>query len=150
LEKIIDNLSVVEILRERIEIRDFPGYENVNIKFLELKKIIEKEEKSWKSALSNIKGVYLISDKNSGKLYVGAAYGEKAFWNRWTDYVRTMTGGNKELEKILHDNSIEYVKNFNFSILEIHSKLTDDNFIQEREKYWKKILLTRKFGYNKN
>lgn len=150
LSKIIDNISVLEVLREKLSIQDFPGYENVNIDFLTLKKIIEKEEKSWKSALSNMKGIYLISDKNNGKLYVGAAYGEKAFWNRWKEYITTGTGGNKELEQILHDHGNEYLSNFSFSILETHPKFTKDDFILQRENYWKGILLSRKYGYNKN
>ena len=47
---------------------DFLGFEKVNIRFSELKHIIEKEEKSWKSAFSNVQGIYLISNRSNGKL----------------------------------------------------------------------------------
>jgi hypothetical protein len=110
----------------------------------------EFEEIGISSALENLKGIYLISDTSNGKLYVGAAYGEKAFWKRWSDYASNGTGGNKELEDILDENGLEHSSNFNFSILEIHSKTTDDKIIQQREKHWKDILLVREFGYNSN
>lgn len=150
LSNIIDDLYVLELFRKKIDVKDFPGYENVNIDYLTLKKIIKTEEKSWKSPLSNIKGIYLISDTYNGKLYVGAAYGENAFWNRWKEYIIKGTGGNQELEHVIQEKGIEYASNFTFSILEIHSKLTDDDFIIHRENYWKGVLLSKKFGYNKN
>ncbi len=120
----------------------------MKISFSDLKYIIENEEKSWKSALLNIQGVYLISDNSNGKLYVGAAYGEKAFWKRWGEYISNGTGGNVKLGELLEEKGFNHTANFTFSILEVHSKLTNKDFIIQREQYRKDVLHTRIFGYN--
>ncbi len=150
LETVYKDFKFVEILRDRVKIEEFPGFERVNVSFSELKYIVENEEKSWKSALKNVQGVYLISDRSKGKLYVGAAYGEDAFWNRWGEYVAKGTGGNVKLKELLEDEGFDHTSNFNFSILEVHSKPTNKDFIIQRETHWKEVLLTRDFGYNKN
>lgn len=150
LNTVHNDLKFVEILRDRVKIEVFPGFEKVNVSFSKLKYIVENEEKSWKSALSNVQGVYLISDRSNGKLYVGAAYGEHAFWNRWGEYVTKGTGGNVKLKELLEDEGFDHTSNFNFSILEAYSKPTNKDFIIQREKHWKDVLLTREFGYNKN
>ena len=150
LESHYDQFIVSEILKEKLSILPFPGYEKVNINFDYLKTIVKNEELSWKTALLNIKGVYLISDRNSGKLYVGSVYGQEAFWTRWSQYINSGHGNNVDLKQVILDNGIEYAEHFSFSILEIRSSITDDLEIIQREAYWKEILLTRKFGYNKN
>ncbi|MEK7434053.1 MAG: GIY-YIG nuclease family protein [Cyanobacteriota bacterium] len=150
LENCIDNFELLEILREKYTVEPFKGYENIKIKHEILKSIILQEENSWKTALSNVKGVYLISDKKTGKLYVGSAYGENAFWNRWTEYIKTGHGGNQDLKQIILENGIEYVENFQYTILETRSMNSEDKEIIKRESFWKDILLSREFGYNKN
>ena len=35
-------------------------------------------------------------------------------------------------------------------VLEIYKSTTDDDAILERESWWKELLMTRQFGYNKN
>lgn len=105
---------------------------------------------SWYTALKNIKGIYIITDKSNGKHYVGSAYGEYSFWSRWAQYSENGHGENIELKKIIEENSINYAQNFLFSILEIRSAITADKEIIEREQHWKNILLSREFGYNKN
>ena len=150
LEKFYDRITVDSILADKINVDSFPGYENVLIEFDLLCEVIRNEEASWKTALSNLKGVYLITDRNNGKHYVGSAYGEEAFWNRWKKYTETGHGNNRELSKIIDQNGPEYALNFQFAILEIHSARTGDEVIIGREKYWKDILLSRQFGYNDN
>ncbi len=151
-EKIFDKLEIVELLHDKVTLEEFPGFENVDINYSELRNIIELEDGSWKSALSSMQGIYLISDTSNGKLYVGAAYGQDAFWQRWTEYANNGTGGNKELKKTLEENGIKYAYNFRYSILEVYSKQTkEENYIRDREKYWKNILLSKgEFGYNLN
>ena len=144
LEKYIENMNVLEIKRESIKI-DFPGYDKVNVSWNELSNLIKID--SWKTALENQKGVYLITDINSGKMYVGSAYGENMILGRWENYIANGHGGNKELKKI----EFEYIKkNFRYSILEIFKSTIDDEIIMARESWWKETLLTRKFGYNDN
>jgi hypothetical protein len=150
LEKHYQELYLSEIMKERLSILPFPGYENVNLDYSTLKTIIKNEDLSWKTALKSIKGVYLITDKNNGKLYVGSVYGKEAFWTRWSQYVYTGHGNNVDLRKLLQEKGEAHLQNFNFSILEIRSFITDDLEILQREIYWKDVLLTREFGYNRN
>ena len=144
LENQIKNMAILEIKREVIKI-DFPGYDKVNVSWNELSNLIKTV--SWKTALENQKGVYLITDINSGKMYVGSAYGENMILGRWENYIANGNGGNTELKKI----DFEYIKkNFRYSILEIFKSTIDDEIIMARESWWKETLLTRKFGYNDN
>ena len=144
------NLEIFEIRPERLAIEDFPGYNKVILSNRQLKIITTQLEPSWKSALSNVKGIYLISDISTGKLYVGSATGEDGIWQRWESYAKTGHGGNSELKGLLRDKSIEYTSNFQYSVLEIADTHSTDEFIIERETYWKNVLLSRKFGYNSN
>jgi hypothetical protein len=142
---VIDECEVVQILPDTFNNDIFPGYDKVNISWHELARIITKE--SWKTALQNQKGVYLITDISNGKMYVGSAYGENMILGRWKSYVETGHGGNKDLKKLTFD----YIKNnFKYSILDIFKSSVDDQVIIERESWWKKVLLTREYGYNNN
>ena len=150
MEKYLDKFTVCEIRRQEYKFDPFPGYTNVHLQYDLLKEIIENNETSWETALSNIKGIYLISDTLTGKLYIGSAYGNNAFWQRWAEYAKTGHGNNKLLKEIISKNGKEYCSNFNFSILEIFGLNTMDDEIINKESFWKERLLTRKFGYNDN
>jgi hypothetical protein len=63
LENYYNELNVSEIMREVLSIEPFPGYENVRVDYSALKTIVKNEDVSWKTALSNIKGIYLITDR---------------------------------------------------------------------------------------
>ena len=144
-ESVINECEIYEIISDTFEDDNFPGYENVDLSWRELKRAIEK--KDWKTALENQKGVYLITDTKAGKRYVGSAYGEEMLLGRWKSYIKTGHGGNKDLKKL----DFEFIKeNFSYSILEIYKSTTDDKVIINREHYWMKILLTKNksFGYN--
>ncbi|MFW2754195.1 GIY-YIG nuclease family protein, partial [Acinetobacter baumannii] len=142
---VLDDCEVVQMLPDIFDNDIFPGYENVNISWNELSRVISKD--SWKTALRNQKGVYLITDINNGKMYVGSAYGEDMLLNRWQAYVRTKHGGNKGLVNL----DLSYMEeNFRFSILDIFKSTVDDNVIIQRESWWKETLQIRKFGYNLN
>ena len=148
-ESLMNELKVDEILPEKFDDDNFPGYENVDISWEDLKRVIEK--KDWKTALENQKGVYLITDKEAGKFYVGAAYGENMILGRWKNYVDNGHGGNLGLRKLREEKGFDYIKkNFKYSILDIHKSKTDDKVIIDRESKWKEMLLSREFGYNEN
>jgi hypothetical protein len=66
---------------------------------------------TWKSALSQWRGVYFIFDLDSSKGYVGSAYGEDNLYGRWLDYAATGHGGNLLLRK-------RDPQHFRFSILQ--------------------------------
>jgi len=142
---VIDECEVEQILPDVFDNDIFPGYDNVNISWDELSRIIEKD--TWKTALQNQKGVYLITDISNGKKYVGSAYGENMILGRWQSYVRNGHGGNVGL-KVL---DFDYIKtNFQYSILDIYKSTIDDQVIIEREGWWKGVLQSRKYGYNEN
>lgn len=152
LEKHYNQFSISEILKSPYDGVNFPGYENININFPELEMIFKVQKTDWKGALENVKGVYVICDKSNGKKYVGSAYGDLGIWSRWKSYIETGHGSNEEFSKVMAVNGIEYArKNFRFSLLEFHSRKSDDVVIINRESFWKEVLLTRgQFGYNKN
>ena len=133
----------------------FVRYEDVSLDFNKLEFIFNHNRDDWRHALYNIQGIYVIFDKKTSKKYVGSAYGENGIWGRWSNYVVTVHGGNKELKKLCAEKSEphQYAReNFNFTLLEwFPSNQTTDTYIRERERRWKEILLSRgDFGYNKN
>ncbi|HEX2950197.1 MAG TPA: GIY-YIG nuclease family protein, partial [Armatimonadota bacterium] len=151
LENYLEDLEIAEILPRPYTGENFCGYENINHDFNMLKVIYKNDRADWKAALSSIKGVYLISDKSNGKLYIGSAYGGMGIWSRWACYLETGHGGNEELMNLIGRNGIQYARrNFKFSILEVMSMSMPDDLVIARESYWKSILLTREYGYNKN
>jgi hypothetical protein len=142
---VIEQCEVEQILPDIFDNDIFPGYDKVNISWKELSRVLEKD--TWKTALQNQKGIYLLTDVSNGKLYVGSAYGDEMILTRWRSYVKTAHGNNVELRSL----EINYIKdNFRFSILDIYKSTTSQEIIIERENWWKEIFLSRKFGYNKN
>ena len=100
--------------------------------------------------LSATKGIYLISDTKTGKLYVGSAYGEDGIWGRWKDYARTKGHGNNKTLKELIQNDKGYGNNFKFSILMLlPNTITADQAIK-KETLFKNKLGTNTFGLNNN
>ncbi len=141
-------------IRPASKLAAFPGYNNVRLSHAELKRIFDREEPEWKLALSSVKAVYVITDTNTGKLYVGSAYGnDGGLWQRWSAYANpnNLTGGNKELVRLKDELGAEYIDSyFQYSILEIFDTKTLDSEIIERESHWKDVLQSRRFGYNAN
>lgn len=132
----------------------FPGYQNVSLTHKELQQIISRDEPSWKQALSYVKGIYVITDTITGKLYIGSASGNTdGIWQRWHGYadVRNLSNSNKEFDNILKNKSANYIiDNFKYSILEIFDTKTKVETVLEREGYWKRVFVTRKHGMNHN
>jgi len=98
----------------------------------------------------NVAGVYLISDTETGKLYVGSASGEGGLWQRWTSYACDGHGGNIELRKLLADAGPERANKFHHSILEIADLHASREDILCRESHWKDVLMSRSHGLNAN
>lgn len=147
-----DKLEVLQILPTLYDGDDFIGYENVCLSFIQLEAILKRGKRDWLAALKNQKAVYLITDKNNGKLYVGSATGKNGMLlQRWENYIATGHGGNKELVELVKEKGIEYIrKYFQYSILENYNMRTDDDYVLQRESWWKETLQSRKFGYNAN
>lgn len=150
--KIKDELEVVQVLPSIFDGDDFPGYDKVQVSFIQLETIIKRGKRDWIAALENQKAVYLITDKNNGKLYVGSATSDKGMLlQRWTAYIANGHGGNKELMDLVKEKGFHYIKeNFQYSILENYNARVSDEVILERESWWKETLQSRKWGYNSN
>ncbi len=146
----IAQMPLSHILDKRVALTDFLGFDQVNIDYKTLQHIISDNILSWKAALSNVKGIYLIMDTLTGKQYVGSAYGDDCIWQRWSNYAKDGHGGNVELKELLKNNGSEYRYNFKYSILEVCNMNLGNEYIISRETHWKEVLLTRRFGLNKN
>lgn len=153
LENFYDELLFSEILKETYNGEIFCGYDNISIDFSSLEIIYKNERTDWKSALENIKGIYVIADKKTGKKYVGSAYGDFGIWSRWADYIRTGHAGNVVLKELLTTEGKKYAQeNFRITLIESYPFKIDDSAVIQRENFWKNALLsrTKESGYNKN
>lgn len=160
-DDIINSVKVDSILSKTYFESDieFPGYENLCKSYHNLKQ--HWNNKSWIQALSEVYGVYLITDKKTGRLYVGSATGQNGIYGRWDAYLADGYDRNEKedskypntkLKELVNDRGITYIQeNFQYTILEIFKKdeIGKRNAL-EGEKYWKNVLQSRKFGYNKN
>ena len=143
------NKEVVEI-QPGLHYTRFKDYFDFVINFKQLEEIVRNQYPDWKRMLSATKGIYLISDTLTGKLYVGSAYGDLGIWGRWSNYVST--GGHANNVKLIElvNSDSNYAQNFRFSILMLLPKtITSDQAI-EKEKLFKQKLGTNSFGLNLN
>ena len=145
-----NKMEVVEI-SPGLHYKHFTDYFDIILNFKELKEIIINQYKEWHVALSSVKGIYLITDTLSGKLYVGSAYGEDGIWGRWKNYVATNGHGGNKMLKSLIDEDWEYAeKHFQFSVLMLLQKtITTDEAIK-KEQLFKQKLGSNSFGLNNN
>jgi hypothetical protein len=146
----ITNQMPVTEIHQGLHYQQFTDYFDFILDFKELQEIITNQYREWKLMLSATKGIYLISDTKTGKLYVGSAYNEDGIWGRWSSYVMTNgTGGNKTLKELVAEDN-NYAYNFQFSILMLLPKtITPDQAIQ-KERLFKNKLGTNSFGLNNN
>ncbi|ANY18628.1 hypothetical protein A6F68_00092 [Tsuneonella dongtanensis] len=98
---------------------------------------------SWRAALAQWRGVYLIHDADRRSSYIGSAGGADNILGRWLGYAATGHGGNRELRK--SDPSA-----LRFSILERTSPDLDVAALVALESSWKERLHTREVGLNAN
>lgn len=129
----------------------FPGYADVYLTHKELQQIYSLEALEWKQALSQVKGVYCITDKATGELYIGSASGNnEGIWQRWKSYadINNLTGGNVTFEDIKSKDKQYIIDNFTYSILEIFDMRTKSEEIIRREEHWKKVFQTINHGMN--
>lgn len=130
------------ILELRLDAREtpFPGFGG----FRERVSSLSGLPQSWRAALENVRGVYLLVT-DGGQQYVGSAYGADGFLGRWRQYAANGHGGNRELmglDPILRD--------FQVSILEVASPEMSAADIIARESAWKEKLGARAHGLNLN
>lgn len=129
----------------------FSGFENLILTYDELKEIISNPTvyEAWHTALSSVNAIYLIVDRETGKQYVGSAYGKDGLLGRWSCYVNSLHGHNKLMKELICAYPERY-HHFQFSILQILPKTVTDDEIIQTESLYKKKLLTIPFGLNDN
>lgn len=147
-----DELEVLEILPTIFDGDEFAGYDKVSLSYSQLEAIIKLKKQTWIGALENQKAVYLQTDKVTGKLYVGSATSDQGMLlSRWKNYIENGHGGNVGLKELVREKGLDYIKkNFQYTIIENFNAKVDDHYVLERESYWKEVLRSREFGYNKN
>lgn len=131
-------------------VEPFSNYDSVELSFEQLHEIIDGHYSDYFKALSSVKGIYMIVDGNTGKLYVGSAYGSDGIWGRWSSYSNTFHGGNQELVTLYNEHGPEYFQKFKYIILQILPMKISDKEIIEMESKFKNRYLTKEFGLNDN
>jgi len=151
-ENWVEQLNVNELRSRPLEVEEFPGFLKFLLPKRKLDLILGEEIESWKSALSSVAGVYLITDTNTGRHYVGSAYGKDGIWGRWKTYSETGHGYDKILQELLKNEGASYANDFQFAILEIVDSSAKQEDVIDRETHWKNVLCSRKShgGYNAN
>lgn len=96
---------------------------------------------SWRSALSQWRGIYLITVEGEGARYVGAAYGEENLLGRWRAHIAGDLGVTKELSQ-------RSTETFRFSILELLAPNAAMEEVVDRERRWMDRLHTIEYGLN--
>lgn len=122
----------------------FPGFDRLVLDHAQLQAVMrEHRYGSWRTALSSVVGVYLITDTRDGRQYVGKADGAESIRQRWTAYATNGHGGNVELRGL--DPA-----SFTFSLLRVFDPATPTRVIDETESHFKSALDTRRHGLNRN
>lgn len=129
----------------------FSGFEDLVLSYDELKEILANPTayEAWHAALSSVYAIYLIVDRETGKQYVGSAYGSGGLLGRWACYVDTHHGNNKLMQELIC-NYPERYHSFQFSILQILPKTLTAEEVISIETRFKKKLLSIQFGMNNN
>jgi hypothetical protein len=122
----------------------FPGFDRLVLSYVQLQAVMrEHRYASWRTALSSVFGIYLITDTRDGKQYVGKADGEESIRQRWSLYATNGHGGNVELKGL--DPS-----SFRYSLLRVFDPATPTRDINIAESHFKEALDTRRHGLNRN
>lgn len=148
---IYENSEIIALYEHKFKGEPFSSFEEINHNFNAIELVINNGLPDWKVALSAVSGIYLISDEEAGKHYVGSAYGGNGIWGRWCNYINSYHGNNDDLVELFEDRSESYFReNFRFSILEVISSSVPKEDVIKKESLWKEKLFSRKHGYNRN
>lgn len=147
-----EKMLVAEIWRkeQNRKVLPFSGYESVELSFDELKEIAQNGYLDYKKPLSSVYGIYMVIDGNTGKQYIGSAYGPEGIWGRWNSYAVTYHGNNTEFKKLYETEGEKYFKKFKYIILQTLPRRMSDTEIIGIEAMYKNRFLTKEFGLNDN
>lgn len=90
----------------------------------------------------------LIADTKNGRLYVGKADGSDRILGRWSHYAKDAHGGNVALKELAIDPS--HRQHLQFSILRVFGPSVPTSEVDAAEAHYKRAMLTRTFGLNRN
>lgn len=122
----------------------FPGFDRLVLDYAQLQSVMRDHRyASWRTALSSVTDVYLITDVRDGRQYVGKADGAESIRQRWNAYSANGHGGNVELRSVDPTG-------FRFSLLRVFDPATPTREIDEAESHFKHALATRNHGLNRN
>lgn len=142
------SLPVIEIADAQTE--PFPGFDSLLIGFDELQAVVADDRyEQWRTALRSVQGIYLIADTRTGKLYIGKADGAERILGRWSEYAKNGHGGNVALRELAGADA-SYARHFQFSILRVFSPSAPPAQVDAAETHYKKALLSRRTGHNRN
>lgn len=137
----------------------FPGFDGVLLTFHELQEMVDGARYAdWRAALSEVQGIYLITDSINGKQYVGKADGAERILGRWATYARDGHGGNIALRELAHASArgeetrtkTDHARHFMFSLLRVFGPSTPSSEVNSAESHYKAALMTREYGLNRN
>lgn len=141
-------MPVVEIADPQTE--PFPGFDSLLLSYEELQAVaVDDRYVQWRTALSSVQGIYLISDTKTGKLYVGKADGAERFLGRWSEYAKNGHGGNVALRELAGADA-GHAHFFRFSILRVFAPSATSAQVDAAEAHFKRALLSRQAGHNRN
>jgi hypothetical protein len=139
---------VVE-LRDPESIGECPDYREVEVTLAQLEYIFAHEaaNSSWKDRLAAVGGIYLLTNRANGKVYVGQA---ESFWSRWRAYANQQTG-NVDLDPAFASGELTK-EDTTLSILDVVPRGTGSaEELNLRENRWKIRVGSRfpQIGYNR-
>lgn len=153
------SMPVLEIAdRDKVP---FPGFDGVLLPYHQLREMVESPRYTdWQAALSEVQGIYLITDSSNGKQYVGKADGAERILGRWITYARDGHGGNVALRELAFQSTAgegkaaaaktDHARHFVFSLLRVFGPSTPSSEVNAAESHYKAALMTRTFGLNRN
>lgn len=122
----------------------FPGFDALTLEYPQLQAVIrEHRYAAWRTALSSVIGIYLITDTRDGRHYVGKADGAETILQRWAAYATNGHGGNVELRNL-------NPATFRLSVLRVFDPATPTREVDAAESHYKYALDSRRHGLNRN
>ena len=155
-------MPVVEIAdRDKVP---FPGFDGVLLTYHELQYVLDDPRyRDWRAALSEVQGIYLITDSSNGRSSMLARpTGRNASLAGGRTYARDGHGGNVALRELAYDSAgatdagllgvhrTDHARHFVFSLLRVFGPSTPSSEVNAAESHYKAALMTRKFGLNQN
>lgn len=127
--------AVLEIRRE-VSHSKFPGFEWFYCDVDEISSL----PGTWKEVLRSVWGVYVLVCNETGKKYVGSAYGENGLYGRLLDYKNPQDPGHRRL--VPHDRAHNKGKGYRCSVLSVISRGVSTGEVVDLERRWKERLRT--------